>query len=276
VLIIEKMSPLTDVDLPNSALLPLLAALAFLLFLLFLALVAIIEKIHRNATRKRAVKKAAKISEGLGGNATSFLPGQEIVLALKNKAIAYVGFPLAEGPEILYKTPSDSSDPSLFLAGNSLVMALPLEEYDEQAGVRLSQIAAGFNASLSTLYGKKGTYTPFFFVIANNASEAARVKNPVAKVLIGLSGLINELLRLARTSGVFDGAAGLNALYAAFPNVRLLMKEDRECDPRLVKGKMVIDHKNETIPYDLKEEGDSIYSFHLYAGRSLQKTKKEG
>jgi hypothetical protein len=270
------MIPLTDIVIPESALLPLLFALAFLLFLLFLALVAIIEKIHRSAARKRAIKKANKISEGLGGNATSFLPGQEIVLALKNKAIAYVGFPLAEGAEILYKTPTDSSDPSLFLAGHALVMVLSLEEYDEKAGLRLSQIASGFNTSLSTLYGKKGSYAPFFFVIANNASEAARVKNPVAKVVIGLPGLINELLRLARTNGVFDGTDGLNALYAAYPDVRLLMKEDRECDPRYEKGKMVIDHKNETIAYDPKEEGDSIYSFHLYAGRALQKGKKEG
>jgi hypothetical protein len=250
-------------------------ALAFLLFLLFLLLASICEKIHNRALRDRAVKKASKISEGLGGS-SSFLHGEEIVSALKNKAISYVAFPLCEGPEILYKSPTDSSDPSLFIAGKTLVMALPLEEYSEKGPEALTRIAEGFNNALSALYGKKGAYLPSFYVIANNASEAARVKNTTARVVIGLSGFIKELLRLARTSGVYSGLDGLNALYAVYPDVRLLMKEDRECDPRLEKGKMVVDRKDERVPYNPKDEGDSLYSFHLYAGRSLQKAKREG
>jgi hypothetical protein len=250
-------------------------AIAFLFIALLLLLFSLIGKIHNDALRKRAVRKASRISEGLGGNNSCYLHGDDIVSALKNKAITYVAFPLAEGPEILYKSPSDSTDPSLFIAGKSLVMALPLEDYDEKAPETLARIADGFNRALTNLYGKKGVYSPVFYVIANNASEASRVTNNSAKVVIGLAGFIKELLHLARSVGLYDGRDGLNALYAVYPDVRLLMKEDRECDPRIQKGKMLIDRKEETVLYDPKEEGDSLYSFHLYAGRSLQKPRKE-
>jgi len=269
------MKGMIFLSLPGPAYPFVFFALAFLFIVLLLLLFALVGKIHNKALRKRAVRKASRISEELGGNCSSYLHGEEIVSALKNKAIAYVAFPLAEGPEILYKSPSDSADPSLFIAGKSLVMALPLDEDDKKAPEALSRIADGYNRALKDLYGKKGAYFPIFYVIANNASEASRVKNSTAKVVIGLSGFIKELLRLARSSGLYSGRDGLNALYAIYPDVRLLMKEDRECDPRIEKGKMLIDRKEETVVYDPKEEGDSLYSFHLYAGRSLQKPRKE-
>jgi hypothetical protein len=249
-----------------------LCAVLFALLLLILFLVRII---HTSSVRKRAIHKAMKVTEGLGGNDASCLHGDELAPALKNKAIAYVAFPLSEGAETLYYPPKDSDDPSLFISGRSIVLAVPLEDYDEKISANLKRIVDGYNSGLQSLYGKKGTYQSALLVLANNASEAARVKSDVGKVVIGLSGLIKELLRLSRYPGAYSGEDTLNSLYALFPDIRLLMKEDKDCDPRYVKGKAIVTKKGEDIRFDKKTDGDLYYSFHLYDGRKMQKPRRE-
>jgi hypothetical protein len=249
--------------------------LCIVLFALTLFFVWFFRMLHGKAVRHRAIRKASKVAEGLGGNDSSCLHGEELAPALRNKQIRYVAFPLSEGSEILYAPPKDSDAPSLFVAGHSLVLTSPLEDFDEEKAAALHHIAESYNSTLKTLYGKSGSYSDTLLVIANNASEAARVKTTSAKVVIGISGLIKELLRLSRNVAPFSGEGTLDTLYASFPDVRLLMKEDREFDPRFEKGKPYIDSKGNTVLFDAAHDGDTIYSFHLYSGRKMQKGKKE-
>jgi hypothetical protein len=250
-------------------------ALCAVLFVLTLLIGFLVRTIHTSASRKRAVRKAMKVTEGLGGNDASCLHGEELAPALKNKSIAYVAFPLSEGAETLYCPPKDSDDPSLFVSGRSIVLAVPLEDYDEKISANLNRIVESYNNGLHSLYGKKGAYQATLLVLANNASEAARVKSDAGKVVIGLSGLIKELLRLARYPGIYAAEDTLDSLYALFPDIRLLMKEDKDCDPRYVKGKAIVTKKGEDIRFDRRNDGDLYYSFHLYDGRKMQKTRKE-
>jgi hypothetical protein len=249
--------------------------LCVIVFVLVLLLASLICRLHLEMSRKRAVSKAMKVTEGMGGNNASCLHGEELAPALKNKQIAFANFPLSEGSETLYTPPFEGSDPSLFIAGRTLVLAIPLEDYDEKIDETLNRLANGFDDALKLLYTKSLFYSNVVLIVANNAAEAARVKKPNARVVIGISGLIKELLRLARNPSPFKAEEGLNALYATFPDIRLLMKEDGEFDPRIVKGKEIIDKKDQEVPFDAKKDGDTIYTFHLYRGRALQKTRKE-
>src|SRR5574344_163093 len=249
--------------------------LCIVLFVALLLILLLTRIIHASAVKNRAIHKAMKITEGLGGNDASCLHGDELAPALKSKAIAYVAFPLSEGIETLDAPPKDSDEPSLFVAGRSLVFAVPLEDYDDKISANLKRIVDSYNNGLLSLYGKKGNYQSVIVVLANNASEAARVKNDAGKVVIGLSGLIKELLRLGRYPGTYSGAETLNSLYALFPDIRLLMKEDKDIDPRYVKGKAIVTRKGEDLSFDPKTDGDIYYSFHLYQGRKMQKPRKE-
>jgi hypothetical protein len=269
------MSGLLLVGLEYWSAFLLYVGICVVLFVLVLLLALLFRRIHNAAVRKRALSKAFKVTEGIGGNNVSCLHGEELAPALKNKQIAFANFPLSEGSETLYTPPEDGNEASFFVAGKTLLLAIPLENYDEKVAENLARICEGYNNALKLLFNKSLVYTPMVLVIANNASEAARVKNPSTKVVIGISGLIKELLRLSRYSSSYSANDTLNTLYSVFPDIRLLLKEDRDCDPRIEKGKKIVDRKNGPIVYNPKEDGDLIYTFHLYEGRSLQKPKKE-
>jgi hypothetical protein len=269
------MMSLLVLDLLPSQTFFIFLALCVALFVIVLIVTVLCLKIHQAGVRKRALHKAFKVTEGIGGNNISCLHGEELAPALKNKQIAFANFPLSEGSETLYTPPEDGSEPSLFVAGKTLIMAVPLENFNEKTQENLGRISDGYNSALKLLFTRSAIYSPLLLVVANNASEASRVKNNSAKVVIGISGLIKEMLRLSRNASPYDAGETLNALYSVFPDIRLLLKEDRECDPRIEKGKKIIDRKDGSFPYNPKEDGDTIYTFHLYEGRQLQKPRKE-
>jgi hypothetical protein len=265
------MGNILALEIGSTLSLVLAIGLAIVIFIIVALLGILARSIFGKIKEHRILAKAHAVAGSLGSDDSYRLYGEELSNALHNSQIAYLSFPLVDSGKGLYMPPKSPNDACFYLAGAYLCAVLPLENYDSRVNDQVAQIAARFNDNLKSLK-KKGSFTPVVLLIANNENEASQARDlPNANVAVGLSGLIQQLLKLSRKPSAYGADLSLDILYCTFPDLRLLLREDNQFDPVEISGKRFIDKDGKRVPFSTKDNGDSIYSFHFYHGMAVAK-----